>query len=101
MSWGGRKIRDLSRLAVSMYGARCCYCREPILAEYSNAAVYGRNHPKRLSLEHLVPRSRGGSDSIENLRPCHFGCNARRGNRHLPPRPTRCDPSVFPPGFFQ
>ena len=101
MSWGGRKVRDLARLAVSVYGSRCIYCKEPILADYSNEAVYGHNHPKRLSLEHLVPRSRGGTDSIENLRPCHLGCNSHRGNRHRPPRPTSCDPSLFPASFFQ
>lgn len=98
--WGGRKVRDLARLAVSVYGSTCCYCHEPIDPAYSTESIYGHNHPKRLSLEHLIPRSRGGSDSIENLRPCHLGCNAARGARRRPRRPTAYDPQLFPAGFF-
>uniref|UniRef100_UPI00338F75DE HNH endonuclease n=1 Tax=Mobiluncus sp. TaxID=47293 RepID=UPI00338F75DE len=100
MKWGGRKVRDLARLAVSVYGSRCCYCHEPIDPIYSDESIYGHNHPRRLSLEHLIPRSRGGSNSIENLRPCHLGCNSRRGDKHAPPRATRFDPALFPPAFF-
>lgn len=35
----------------------------------------------RASLDHIVPRSRGGSDESSNLRLAHVGCNARRGDR--------------------
>ena len=34
-----------------------------------------------LHLDHVVPRSLGGSDEVENLRPAHSKCNIRRGNR--------------------
>lgn len=100
MSWGGRKVKNLARLAVSIYGSSCCYCHEPIESKYANERIYGHNHPKRLSLEHLLPRSCGGSDSIENLRPCHLGCNARRGAKRRPPRPTVYDRNLLPPGFL-
>lgn len=100
MSWGGRKVRDLARLAVSMYGLRCVYCKEPIDLVYSNESVYGHNHPKRLTVEHLLPRSQGGSDAIENLRPCHLGCNSARGAKRRPRRPTVYDQQLFPAGFF-
>lgn len=30
--------------------------------------------------DHLVPRSLGGDDSIDNLRPAHHECNLNRGN---------------------
>ena len=33
------------------------------------------------SLDHIVPRSLGGSDDDSNLRTAHRDCNARRGNR--------------------
>ncbi|WP_366126460.1 HNH endonuclease [uncultured Mobiluncus sp.] len=100
MSWGGRKVKDLARLAVSVYGLRCTYCKEPIDLAYSNEQLYGHNHPKRLSLEHLVPRSRGGTDSIENLRPCHLGCNAARGAKRRPRRATNGDATLLPAGIF-
>jgi 5-methylcytosine-specific restriction endonuclease McrA len=33
------------------------------------------------SADHVLPRSRGGSDALENLRPAHRACNSARGNR--------------------
>ena len=35
------------------------------------------------TLDHLVPRSRGGGSELANLRLAHRRCNVRRGN-HLP-----------------
>jgi hypothetical protein len=46
-------------------GHRCVYCIE--LAE-------------RLTLDHLVPRSAGGTHSNENLLTACMGCNRKRGN---------------------
>jgi len=37
-------------------------------------------HPESLSLDHIVPLSKGGAHSVDNLRPAHLGCNARRWN---------------------
>lgn len=55
------------------YGAFCCYCH--------------RNLPEsKLTLEHLKPRSRGGSNSLENLRLACFECNNGRGDSLLFPK---------------
>lgn len=35
--------------------------------------------------DHVVPRSRGGTDEIGNQRPAHKVCNERRGNKALSP----------------
>lgn len=37
----------------------------------------------RLTLDHVVPRSRGGSDSVTNLVAACNSCNQRKGNRSL------------------
>lgn len=34
-----------------------------------------------LSMDHIVPKSLGGTDDVSNLRPVHMYCNALRGNR--------------------
>jgi hypothetical protein len=39
--------------------------------------------PARGTVDHLVPRSRGGSSELANLRLAHRRCNVRRGS-HLP-----------------
>lgn len=41
------------------------------------------NSPNQGTIDHLVPRSRGGSSELSNLRLAHRRCNVRRGN-HLP-----------------
>ncbi|WP_189059602.1 HNH endonuclease [Longimycelium tulufanense] len=34
------------------------------------------------STDHVAPLSRGGPEvDLSNLRPAHYGCNSRRGNR--------------------
>lgn len=63
--WGGREAVRLTKLTLSEYGTTCHICGND-----------GAN-----SADHLVPRSLGGSDAIENLRPAHTRCNSARGNR--------------------
>lgn len=50
---------------VAAYGPRCAYC--------------GR--PGRLTIDHVQPRSRGGTDAWENLLPACEDCNQSKGNR--------------------
>lgn len=81
MSWGGRKVRRLAQLVVETYGNRCAKCLGYIDLTLTHP------HPRRLSVGHQLPRSRGGSDDISNLRPEHLRCNLAAGDR-LGPSPT-------------
>ena len=38
-------------------------------------------HNERLSVDHIVPVSRGGTSDLANLVACHFACNHRAGSR--------------------
>lgn len=49
----------------------CQICREAV-----DADLIGSRSPWRPSLDHIVPRSLGGSDEPENLRLAHLWCNA-------------------------
>lgn len=70
--WGGRMVRRHLLAVLAAYGDECCHCHLP-----------GCN-----SVEHLVPRSRGGLDTLANTRPAHRVCNQERGV-HMMVRPSR------------
>lgn len=54
-------------------GMRCWYCYKPLsLLEGENIEIATKDHQ--------IPRSRGGSDRIDNIVPACFDCNRRKGN---------------------
>jgi 5-methylcytosine-specific restriction endonuclease McrA len=64
-----RRTRTLSRKGILARDRHTCqYCLEPSL-------------PSKLTLDHIVPRSRGGANSWENLVACCFACNNRKSDR--------------------
>jgi 5-methylcytosine-specific restriction endonuclease McrA len=67
---------------ISDYGSRCWWCEHCLPAE-------------NLTLDHLKPKSRGGSNSLENLRLACFPCNNSRGNSLYPPQRSFAPKSVF------
>ena len=93
--WQGRDRQQLRQLVTDSYGWTCTLCHRPI----DPHATALRD---RLSIDHVLPVSRGGSDSLENLRPTHHGCNsAKRDGRRLRRRATETAPGFFsagPPG---
>ena len=36
--------------------------------------------PKSVTIDHILPLSKGGKSDLANLRPAHYRCNTRRGN---------------------
>lgn len=76
----------MTRLTLETYGDLCWLC----------------GHGGATSADHVLPRSRGGSDAIENLRPAHHDpcptcarrCNAQRGNKLRVTRPRRSTSSA-------
>ena len=38
-------------------------------------------HPRSLTIDHIIPISRGGHDVRANVQAAHFSCNAAKGNR--------------------
>lgn len=65
--WSGRRAQNLRAACLATYGTLCHLC--------------GR--PGATSADHVVPRSKGGPDSLENLRPAHRSCNSQRGDMPL------------------
>lgn len=66
--WAGRYVSQVRVRVLETYGTVCCHC--------------GR--PGALSVEHVQPRSFGGTDHVNNLRPAHLLCNVKRGTAPMP-----------------
>ena len=65
--WGGARARALTQATLARFGTVCHLC--------------GREGAT--TADHIVPRSMGGDDALDNLRPAHNRCNASRGNLPL------------------
>ena len=72
--YGAKHIPYELNEVLNTYGTNCHICQEPI----------DMNAPRRvgldgweqgLHLDHLIPLSKGGEDTIENIRPTHGQCN--------------------------
>jgi 5-methylcytosine-specific restriction endonuclease McrA len=65
---------------LELYGDSCHICELPIdLEAPRKAGVDGWEHG--LHIDHLLPLSKGGPDTLENVRPAHGVCNVKKNNR--------------------
>ena len=55
--------------------------RKNILHRDNNACQYCGYKGDKLSIDHVIPRSRGGPDSWDNVVTACFPCNVMKGNR--------------------
>jgi 5-methylcytosine-specific restriction endonuclease McrA len=52
-----------------LHGDNCWRCRRPMLFDLPPG------HEKAPTIEHLTPRSKGGTNALDNLCLCHRRCN--------------------------
>jgi 5-methylcytosine-specific restriction endonuclease McrA len=63
-SSSGSAWQKLSKEVLAAYGRICWICQGD-----------GAD-----TVDHIIPKSKGGGDDWENLRPAHRSCNGRRGD---------------------
>jgi len=59
-------------------GVKCGICRKRVDVTLTSGT---RGDPMGPSIDHVVPRSKGGTNDLANLRLTHWACNNKRGNR--------------------
>ena len=57
--------------------------REYLLEKHKRTCVYCGKQNVRLEIEHITPRSRGGSDNVSNLTLACSDCNRKKGTKTL------------------
>lgn len=62
------------------YGNNCHICGELIDLK-ANRKSGKKGWERGLHLDHVIPISKGGPDTIENIRPAHGACNVRKGSK--------------------
>lgn len=71
--------------------------RQIVLARYNfECAVCGSD--ERLTVDHIVPKARGGTDELDNLRVLCLKCNAKKGDRLDKKESGFVNPRYFPNG---
>ena len=62
---------------ISQYGTNCHICNKPI--DFDAPRKTGsKGWEMGLQLDHVIPVSKGGSDTIQNVRPSHGKCNSTK-----------------------
>jgi len=75
---GGQWRAGLYAYLVERDGDKCGICGRKVNITLKSGTRGSRRGP---SVDHIIPRSRGGSDDPSNWRLTHWGCNQSRGNR--------------------
>ena len=68
---------------LDLYGTNCHLCELPIDLQAPRHASQGKGWQTGLQIDHVVPLSKGGADTIENVRPSHARCNLSKNNKDL------------------
>lgn len=72
---GNGEYSRRKRAVIRQWGSVCWLCFDKI------DLALRLPDPYAFTLDHVLPKSRGGTYALENLRPAHKRCNEQRGNK--------------------
>ena len=88
-----RSYVSVPRAAGKRISRRAVFARDRFRCQYCGSQ-------RHLTVDHVVPRSKGGSDGWENVVTSCAPCNLRKGDRLLPAEDLRLARKPRPPGPF-
>lgn len=75
--WGRAQTLAMREAIIKRDGPNCWLCGKPFAPK------------EKPTLDHVVPKSMGGSHQVSNLKIAHYLCNTARGSRLDPNRAPR------------
>lgn len=79
----GASYSRLRPQVFATYGTACYWCHTQTIPAQPRQAGRPRD-PRERTVDHLIPRSHGGTNDLTNLRPACWRCNSSRGKRARP-----------------
>jgi 5-methylcytosine-specific restriction endonuclease McrA len=67
---------------INLYGSLCNICGIGIDLQTSGA-IGKKGWQNGLHIDHVIPLSKGGHDTLNNVRPTHALCNVKKGSKVL------------------
>jgi 5-methylcytosine-specific restriction endonuclease McrA len=74
-------VLKLIKLIRTLYRSRVTFSKRNVLVRDRFRCAYCGEKRARLTIDHIIPRSRGGSTDFENCVACCRACNIRKGSR--------------------
>ena len=72
---------DLFRALWAAQSGLCALCSTPMLRNRFDAPHARVWMKYRVTFDHIIPRSKGGCDTVDNLQLAHARCNKIKGNK--------------------
>jgi len=76
-------VMKLVQMVKTVYRNKVPYSRKNVFIRDNHTCQYCGTHD-RLSIDHVVPSSKGGKTNFENCVACCVTCNLAKGNKTLP-----------------
>lgn len=74
-------VMKLIKLIRTLYRSRVPFSKRNILVRDGHACGYCGCRQSKLTVDHILPKSRGGKDTFENCVACCRECNNRKGSK--------------------
>ncbi len=74
-------VLKLIKLIRTLYRSRVTFSKRNVLVRDRFRCAYCGKKSARLTIDHIIPRSRGGRTNFENCVACCRACNIRKGSR--------------------
>ncbi len=74
-------VMRLIKLIRSVYRTRVPFSKRNVLIRDGFACAYCGDNSCKMTIDHIIPKSRGGCSTFENCVACCRACNAKKGGR--------------------